>query len=567
MASSTHDILGQKLFDGKTKRIYSMIDQPGLICIYRKDNYQLSGKTLSIPGSRRSSIDSTIRFNQQQQQSLHSNPNLFTEIPGKGALTTSITTCVYEILRETSIPTFYVAPHPQPDMFIARKCTMIPILWIIRRLANETYTKRNPGIINGHRFVPPIVEIYHKRHPIVYRRFTTGNIDENIASSRESLLDDDDSDSDECLSSIWSYEQLLNAHFDTENLKITQTEIEYMYETCCTIFDILEHIWMVKKNCQLIDLKIEFGITTTMPKEIVVANIFDIETWHILRPMEKTTSTGTDLIQENLIWINSALRDILDLNINIPVIAKFQPRRRSFAQQKQQSTLDETETDDDEKTINSIIPEDDDVDIHRNILSLNIYKSSFSPLTTSRCIIVCSSSPNIEHGQKIKITLNEIYNIQCDIRLCSIYKSTKSILKFLSNYSYEHCRPTVFVTLGNVNNGLAMCLSSNSQYPVIHCSLMSIEQQNNLLDINSYLSHDTSMFTVVFTLSSAIQNVVQILAMNDWRLWTKQRGKRLKNYIDLLIADQQLAAATTTTTTTKQTQQIMKTNNGILTIK
>ena len=565
MASSTHDILGQKLFDGKTKRIYSMIDQPGLICIFRKDNYRPSGKTLSIPGSRRSSVDSTIRFNQQQQQSLHSNPTLFTEIPGKGALTTSITTCVYEILRETSIPTFYVAPHPQPDMFIARKCTMIPILWIIRRLANETYVKRNPGIINGHRFVPPIVEIYHKRHPLVYRRLTSGNIDDNLTSSRESLLDDSDSDSDECFSSIWSYEQLLNAHFDIENLKITQTEIEYMYETCCTIFDILEHIWMVKKNCQLIDLKIEFGITTTMPKEIVVANTFDMETWHILRPMEKTISTGIDLIQENLIWINSALRDILDLNINTPLLAKLKPRRRSFAHQKQPSTLDDIETDDEEKPGNSIIPEDDHVDILRNISSLNIYKSSYSPSTTSRCIIVCSASPDIEQGQRIKITLNEIYNIQCDIRLCSIYKSTKTILKFVSNYSYEHCRPTVFVTLGNVNNGLAMCLSSNSQYPVIHCSLMSIEQQNNLLDINSYLSHDTSMFTVVFTLSSAIQNVIQILAMNDWRLWTKQRGKRLKNYIDLLIADQQLAA--TTTTTTKKTQQIIKKNNGILTIK
>ncbi|UJR25678.1 hypothetical protein I4U23_007029 [Adineta vaga] len=562
MASSTYDILGQKLFDGTTKRIYSMIDQPGLICIYRKDNYRSSGKTFCIPGSRRSSVDSSIRFNQQQLQSLHNNPNLLDEIPGKGALTTSITTCVYEILRETSIPTFYVAPHPQPDMFIARKCTMIPILWIVRRLANETYVKRNPGIANGHRFVPPIVEIYHKRHPVVYRRLTIGNLDEHLESSRESLVDDSDSDSDECFSCIWSYEQLLNAHFDIENLKISQTEIEYMYETCCTIFDILEHIWMVKKNCQLIDLKIEFGITTTMPKEIVVANTFDTETWHILRPMEKTLSTGLDLIQENLIWINTALRDILDLNNKISLPSKLDPRRRSFAQQKQLSTLDDVDTDEEDPSVNSIIPENDHINAHRDMLS-NMYKSSFSASMTSRCIVVCSSSIDIEHAQKIKITLNEIYNVQCDIRLCSIYKSTKSVLKFLSNYVYEHCRPTIFITLGNINNGLAMCLSSNSPYPVIHCSLMNIDQQNNLFDINSYLSSDTSMFTVVFTLSSAIQNVIQILSINDWRLWTKQRGKRLKNYLDLLIADQQL----TTISSTAISQQTNKTNSGILTNK
>jgi phosphoribosylaminoimidazole-succinocarboxamide synthase len=558
MASSSHDILGQKIFDGKTKTIFSMNDQPGLICIYRKDYYQPSGRTFSIPGSRRSSMDNIFRYNAQQL--FNNNSNSYMEIPGKGTLTTSITTCVYEILREASIPTFYVAPHPQADIFIARKCTMIPILWNVRRLANETYVKRNPGISNGHRFVPPIIEIYHKRHPLIYRRLTIGNLDENIVSSRESLLDDDDSDSDECLSSIWSYEQLLNAHFDIENLKITQTEIEYMYEICCTVFDILEHIWMVKKNCQLIDLKIEFGITTTTTKEIVVANTFDIDTWHILRPIHKITPPGNDVIQENLIWINNALRDILDLNINIPLTAKLAPRRRSFVQQRQPSTIEDVETDEEDKKMNKIIPEHDQIVIQSDILSLNMYTSSFSPSTTSRCIIICSSPRDIEQGHKMKATLIETYNIQCDIRLCSIYKSTQTILKFLSNYAYEHCRPTIFVTLGNINNGLAMCLSSNSQYPVIHCSLMSIEQQNNLFDINSYLSHEASIFTVVFTLSSAIQNVVQILAMNDWKLWTKQRGKRLKSYIDLLIADQQL-------TNTTITQQTMKTNNGLLTLK
>jgi hypothetical protein len=82
---------------------------------------------------------------------------------------------------------------------------------------------------------------------------------------------------------------------------------------------------------------------------------------------------------------------------------------------------------------------------------------------------------------------------------------------------------------------------------------MDKEQQNNLLDIHSFISNDTSLFTVVFTLSSVIQNVIQILAMNDWKLWTKQRGRRFKKYIDLIIADQQLT-----------TTQTAKANNAIL---
>ncbi|CAF1381057.1 unnamed protein product [Adineta steineri] len=537
MASfSSHNILHQKLFDGKTKTIYSIIDQPSLICIHRKDYHEPLGSSLCIPGSRRSSIDSAVRQTNQQQQQQQNNRNN-TEINSKGSLATSITTCVYEILREATIPTFYVAPFTQPDMFIAKKCTMIPILWIIRRLANEAYVKRNPGITNGHRFIPPIMEIYYKRHPLLYKQSTVDSYDDNFESDHESQFDDDESDFDECISSIWSYEQLLNTNINTENVKISHTDIEYMYEICCTVFDILEHVWMVNKNCQLIDLKIEFGITTVAPKEIVVANIYDVETWHILRPIEKTILSGNDLIQENLVWINNSLRDILDLNINIPLTAKLLSRH-----------------DNDEQKKSNIIPEYDSIDIINDNLSLHLYSTPTTPSITSRCVIICASLHDIEYGQKMKTILNDTYNIHCDIRLYSIYKSTQTILKFLSNYAYEHCRPTVIVTLGNINNGLAMCLSSNSQYPIIHCSLINKEQQNNLFDINSFISNDTSLFTIVFTLPSAIQNVIQILAMNDWKLWTKLRGRRFKKYMDLIIADQQLL-----------TKQTMKTNtNGLM---
>jgi len=92
----------------------------------------------------------------------------------------------------------------------------------------------------------------------------------------------------ECISSIWSYEQLLNININTDNVKISRTDIEYMYEICCTAFDILEHVWMSQSNCQLIDLKLEFGLTTT--KEIVIANVYDIDTWHILRPNQQLIS-------------------------------------------------------------------------------------------------------------------------------------------------------------------------------------------------------------------------------------------------------------------------------------
>lgn len=512
---SSSSLLGQKLFNGKTKTIYSVIDQPNLICIHRKDFHDPTSSILSIPGTRRNSVDSPVRFPNSQQTRLDKQ----SEQVNRGILVTSITSYVYEILRQASIPTFFVASHGQADMFIAKRCTMIPILWIIRRFPNETYVKRSQEIPHGHRFIPPIIEIFYKRHSIVYQRGSINNSDENHESDRESQYDDSDSDSDECISSIWSYEQLLNTNINTENVKISQIDIEYMYEICCTVFDILEHVWMVKKNCQLIDLKIEFGITTT--KEIVIANVYDVDTWHILRPNESFMSDEKKSIEAKLLWINNSLKDILDIDRH----SLFQTKLIFDYKIDEQQEIDDVSTDD--------LP--------------------LAPSKTSRCIIVCSALNDIEYGQQMKTTLNEIYNIQCDIRLFSVYKSTQTILKFLSNYSHEHCRPTVFVTLGSIQNGLATCLSSNSQYPIIHCSIRNKDQQNNLVDINSFVSHDTSLFTVVFSLSSAVQNVIQILAMNDWRLWAKQRGRRFKKHMDLILADQQLIST-----------QAIKTNSSLI---
>lgn len=515
-SSSLNGILGQKLYNGKSKIIYSVIDQPSLICIYRKGDNDQTDSIFSFSTGRRLSVDNSYRSNNQQQNRNYRS-NSTSDTTNKSALITSITTCVYEILREASIPTFFVASHPQPDVFFAKKCTMIPIIWIIRRIASETYVKHNPEILHGHRFIPPVLEIHYKHHPIIYRRLTLGNIDDSIESDHENLIDDEDSDSDECLTPVWSYEQLLNKNIDVENFKISKSDLEYMYQICCCVFDVLEHVWMVEKNCQLLDLKLEFGITTTPIKEIVVANTYDADTWHILRPNEHDSG------QENLIWINNALKEILDLTVNKSSLLSRMTSNSVNDEENKYSILSEYEAKDTQPS--------------------NPYSRLCSPTTTHRCIVVCSSTDDIEHGKNIKTTLNEIYNIDCDVRVLSIYGSTQNVIKFLSNYSYEHSRPTVFVTLGNINNGLAMCVSSNSSYPTIHCSLASKEQCSTLIDTNAFPFNDTSLFTVVFTLSSAIQNVVQILAMNDWKLWAKQRGRRFKKYMDIIKADQQLMTA------------------------
>nr|ACC43970.1 phosphoribosylaminoimidazole carboxylase [Philodina roseola] len=481
-SSSSHGILGQKLFEGKTQTIYSVIDQSNLICIHQRDADDSTEILSTTSSNRRTSFDAGFR-GRSRSHSLAEN------ISTRATWITSINICVYEILREASIPNYFIAPHPQSDMFIAQKCTMIPLIWFIRRVANENYVKQHSNVPLGQRFVPPIVELCSQRRPIVYRRLTLSNLEETILNSdRTNVIDDENDDDvekkqlndDDSSISIFSSDQLAHLPFDISSMKISTNDLELMYEICLTLFDILEHVWMTTKKYQLIDLKLEFGLTTT--KDIVVAHVFDVDSWHILRCI------SNDFIEDNLCLINQSLKEILHLNV----------------------------------CVSSITNEIDH-------LSINL------PSNLSRCLIVVSSFTDIEYGQKIKNLLNESFNLWCEVRLCSM----QNITKLLTQYSSDHCRATVIVTLGQLSNGLTTYISSNCLYPVLHCFLPDSDR-------NSFVSTDFPPVMFVFGLVNAVQSVIQILSMNDWRLWVKQRGRRWKRLMEFLLADQQLINKGTT---------------------
>lgn len=59
----------------------------------------------------------------------------------------------------------------------------------------------------------------------------------------------------------WSDEQLICAEMVVGGVKIGRNEVEIMHKTTACIFEVLEKAWS-SLQCSLIDMKVEYGVTT-----------------------------------------------------------------------------------------------------------------------------------------------------------------------------------------------------------------------------------------------------------------------------------------------------------------
>jgi phosphoribosylaminoimidazole-succinocarboxamide synthase len=127
----TQQRLGPKLAEGKTKIIHAHPDDPALAIMLHKDSISAGD------GARRNTI------------------------AGKGALSGRTAANVFALLNRAGIATHFVAA-PEPTTMIVRRCEMIPIEVVMRRIATGSYLKRFPDAVEGARFEPPLVEFFLK---------------------------------------------------------------------------------------------------------------------------------------------------------------------------------------------------------------------------------------------------------------------------------------------------------------------------------------------------------------------------------------------------------------------
>lgn len=117
--------------EGKTKQIFDLPENAGHVLLLNKD---------------RISAHNGVRMH---------------DLDGKAEISNKTNAKVFELLNKAGVRTAFVK-LASDKAFIAKKCEMVPIEWVTRRLATGSYLKRNPGIHEGFRFCPPKQETFFK---------------------------------------------------------------------------------------------------------------------------------------------------------------------------------------------------------------------------------------------------------------------------------------------------------------------------------------------------------------------------------------------------------------------
>ncbi|XP_072748373.1 bifunctional phosphoribosylaminoimidazole carboxylase/phosphoribosylaminoimidazole succinocarboxamide synthetase [Anoplolepis gracilipes] len=273
--------LGKLINEGKTKKIYELLNDATLCLLKSKD---------------RITAGDGVRSH---------------DLEGKAEISTSTTVKVFRLLNQAGVKTAYVK-SADPKCFIAKKCDMVPIEWVTRRLATGSFLKRHPGVPECYRFNPPLQETFYK----------------------------DDANHDP----QWSDQQIISAGFEIGGIKITKDEVDIMKRMTLVVFEILERAWTVRDSA-LIDMKIEFGIDSD--GEILVADIIDSDSWRlwpsgdkklmkdkqVYRNLATVTQQNLETIKRNFKWVEEQLDYVIEAPSPLVVIFMGSPSDEAYCQE------------------------------------------------------------------------------------------------------------------------------------------------------------------------------------------------------------------------------------------
>ncbi|CAG7825532.1 unnamed protein product [Allacma fusca] len=249
---------GKLVIEGKTKQILDLPKLPGTVLVQSKD---------------RITAGDGVRQH---------------DMAGKAAISNATTCKVFELLNTVGVKTHFVK-RASETAFVAKKCEMVPIEWVTRRVATGSFLRRNVGVKEGFRFNPPKQETFFK----------------------------DDANHDP----QWSEEQLISNELKVGGITIGKDEVDFMTRTTLVVFEVLERAW-ASIDCALIDMKIEFGV---YEGEIMVADVVDSDSWRlwpsgdkrlmkdkqVYRDLKAVTQEALEEVKSNFRWIAERLESLL----------------------------------------------------------------------------------------------------------------------------------------------------------------------------------------------------------------------------------------------------------------
>ncbi len=231
---------GPKLAEGKTKIMYAFPDDDSLVYMVSKDQITAGD------GARRN------------------------ELAGKSRWSTITTANIFRLLNDEEIATHFV-DQVNDTTLLVKRCAMLPVEQVMRRIATGSYLKRHPEVSEGTRFNPVLVETFLK----------------------------DDARHDP---QIWA-DDIIDMGL------ATQTEIDWMAGQGRRVFETLERAW-ASIDVTLVDLKIEFGRDPA--GHLLVADVIDNDSWRLWPGGDKTRMLDKQVYRNLQNVTNEALQGIAD---------------------------------------------------------------------------------------------------------------------------------------------------------------------------------------------------------------------------------------------------------------
>lgn len=371
------------------------------------------------------------------------------ELEGKAEISTATNHHIYTFLNKSGIRTHYL-DRLAPTKFHARRCHMIPIEFVTRRVATGSFLRRNPGVPEGYRFTPLKLETFFK----------------------------DDANHDP----QWSYEQLVSAKLKVGDRTLSRNDVDIMTKTTQTVFEILERAWMAQ-DCQLVDMKIEFGVDATT-HEILLADVIDSDSWRlwpggdkqrmvdkqVYRDMQNVTSAGLDTVKRNFRWVAEHLEKL-------------------------------------------------------------------APVSLGRAVAIMGSASDTKFCEEIRKACGDL-GVRCELRVSSAHKATDATMDVLSEYEASPT-PVVMIAVAGRSNGLGPVISGNSALPVINCPPLSGDWGQNDVWSSLRLPSGLGCATVTSPGGAALA-AAQILALSDHVIWARLRAKALGGWIQIRRDDEKM---------------------------